>query len=148
VNAQVSALRAELARLDSRRAELLEQIRALAIGSSQKILPVQSSATDMGWPGPLDHSSPQEAKIRLFRGLFHGRDDVFPRRFESAATGKSGYQPVCRNEWRPGRCAKPKVKCVDCAYREFVPVTDDTIRNHLSGYDPTDSRRTNFVIGV
>ena len=44
------------------------------------------------------HSSP-EAKIALFRSLFRGRDDVYPRRFESRKTGKSGYPPACANEW-------------------------------------------------
>jgi hypothetical protein len=37
------------------------------------------------------HSQP-EAKIALFRSLFRGRDDVYPRRFESRKTGKSGYR--------------------------------------------------------
>jgi hypothetical protein len=36
---------------------------------------------------------------------------VFPRRFESKRTGKSGYQPVCRNEWIRPPCQKPKIKC-------------------------------------
>jgi len=96
----------------------------------------------------LNQASPQDAKIRLFRSLFRGREDVFPRRFESAVTGKSGYQPACRNEWCPGRCTKPKVKCAACVHREFIPVTDDVIRNHLLGHDPNDSRRADFVIGV
>jgi hypothetical protein len=36
------------------------------------------------------HSRPEE-KIALFRSLFRGRDDVYPRRFESRRTGKFGY---------------------------------------------------------
>jgi len=39
--------------------------------------------------------SPPDAKIALFRALFRGREDVYPRRFESRKTGKSGYQPAC-----------------------------------------------------
>ncbi len=42
----------------------------------------------------LDHRSPPEAKIALFRSLFRGREDVYPRRFESRRTGKTGYQPA------------------------------------------------------
>ena len=90
------------------------------------------------------HSSP-EAKVALFRSLFRGRDDVYPRRFESRRTGKSGYQPACANEWAPGVCEKPKVKCAACPHRRFLPVTDDVIRWHLSGRD-ADSR--DFVMGV
>jgi hypothetical protein len=35
------------------------------------------------------HASPQ-AKVALFRSLFRGRDDVYPRRFESRRIAKSG----------------------------------------------------------
>jgi len=52
-----------------------------------------------------NHSSP-ETKITLFRSMFKGREDVYAKRFESKKTGKSGYQPVCRNEWVKGVCKK------------------------------------------
>ena len=94
---------------------------------------------------PVHQLSSPESKIALFRGLFRGRDDVYPRRFESRKTGKCGYQPACANEWVPGTCEKPKVKCADCPQRRFLPVTDDAIRRHLSGRD--DAGR-DFVMGV
>jgi hypothetical protein len=62
---------------------------------------------------PVDHQSSAEAKITLFRSLFRGREDVYPRRFENRRTGKSGYQPACANEWARGLCEKPKVKCAE-----------------------------------
>lgn len=95
--------------------------------------------------GPLDNHSSPEDKIALFRSLFRGRDDVYPRRFESRRTGKSGYQPACANEWVRDVCEKPRVKCAECAHRRFLPVTDDVIRWHLSGQDG-DGRE--FVMGV
>jgi hypothetical protein len=67
--------------------------------------------------GIVDHRSPPEAKIALFRTLFRGREDVYPRRFESRKTGKTGYQPVCANEWVQGICEKPRIKCTDCTYQ-------------------------------
>ena len=50
---------------------------------------------------PLDsvQLNPTE-KIKLFRSLFRGRDDVYPVRWESSQSGKTGYSPVCANEWR------------------------------------------------
>ena len=51
--------------------------------------------------------SPAEEKIALFRSLFRGREDVYPKRFESRKTGKSGYLPACRNEWIKPRCRNP-----------------------------------------
>ncbi|MEO5338566.1 MAG: hypothetical protein H7841_17015, partial [Magnetospirillum sp. WYHS-4] len=80
-----------------------------------------------------------------FRELFRGREDVFPRRWSNPRTGKSGYSPVCGNEWAPGLCDKPKVKCGDCPNRRFLPVTDDAIRHHLRG-EGADGR--DFTMGV
>ena len=37
---------------------------------------------------PVHYQSSPESKIALFRSLFCGRDDVYPRRFESRKTGK------------------------------------------------------------
>ena len=50
-------------------------------------------------PGIVKQTSSSQSKIALFRSLFRGRDDVYPRRFESRKTGKSGYAPACENEW-------------------------------------------------
>ena len=94
---------------------------------------------------PVHHRSPPEAKIALFRSLFRGREDVYARRFESRRTGKAGYQPACANEWAPGVCQKPKVKCADCPQRDFLPVTNDVVRRHLSG---RDDQGRDFVMGV
>jgi len=71
-------------------------------------------------------------KITLFKRLFRGRDDIYPKRWESAK-GKSGYSPVCGNEWKPGLCHKPRVKCGECSKRLLLPVDNDVIFNHLSG---------------
>ncbi len=95
--------------------------------------------------GIVDHRSPPEAKIALFRALFRGREDVYPRRFESRRTGKAGYQPFCANEWVKGVCEKPRIKCSDCPRQRFVSVTDEAIRWHLSGQE---SEGKNFVMGI
>jgi hypothetical protein len=79
--------------------------------------------------------STPEAKIALFRSLFRGREDVYPRRFESRKAGKSGYAPACANEWVRGVCEKPRVKCADCPNRRFLAITDDVVHWHLSGID-------------
>src|SRR5512133_706441 len=75
----------------------------------------------------ISQQSPASEKISLFHSLYRGRDDVYPRRFESRRTGKSGYQPACANEWVRGICDKPRVKCLDCPSRRFLPITDDVM---------------------
>lgn len=94
---------------------------------------------------PVNRQSAPEEKIALFRSLFRGRDDVYPRRFESRRTGKTGYQPACAHEWVRGLCDKHKVRCGDCPNRRFLPVTEETIRQHLEGQDAAGNE---FVMGV
>lgn len=93
----------------------------------------------------VHHGSPAQAMIALFRSLFLGREDVYPRRFESLRTGKSGYAPACANEWRPGVCEKPRIKCAVCPHRQFLPVTGDVVRWHLTGVDDGGAP---FTMGV
>ena len=93
----------------------------------------------------VDRRSSPDRKIALFRALFRGREDVYPRRFESRTSGRSGYAPACANEWVPGVCGKPRIKCAECPNRRFLAVTDDEIRWHLSG---VDDQRKPFVMGV
>jgi hypothetical protein len=87
----------------------------------------------------------------LFRSLFRGREDVYAKRFESKKTGKSGYQPCCRNEWVRGLCEKPRISCGACGNRNFEPLSDRVTRNHLAGYIPASFEggpSLPFVMGV
>src|SRR5690606_37376606 len=93
----------------------------------------------------IDHRSPAVEKVALFRSLFRGRNDVYPRRFESRRSGRSGYAPACGNEWVRGICEKPRIKCADCPHRAFLPVTDEVIHWHLSGKEPSGAE---FTAGV
>ena len=93
----------------------------------------------------VNHRSGPVEKIALFQSLFRGRSDVYPRRFVSRRTGRSGYAPACANEWVRGICEKPRVKCADCRHRHFLPLTDDVVRWHLTGRDDSGNE---FVAGV
>ena len=76
-----------------------------------------------------------DERIRLFQSLFKGREDVFARRWFSKITGKSGYQPVCINEWKQGICDKKKYRCAICPNRNFAPLTTQDMYRHLEGKD-------------
>jgi superfamily II DNA or RNA helicase len=71
---------------------------------------------------------------------------VFPRRWENPKSGKSGYSPVCRNEWVRGICGKPQVKCGECPNQAFVPFGDDIIRSHLIGR--ATGNAGDFIAGI
>ena len=54
---------------------------------------------------------------------------------DSKTTGKSGYLPVCENEWADGICDKNAFKCSVCPNRKLLPLSDKAIYNHLAGKD-------------
>lgn len=142
----MNGLDSELEQLRQRLGELQAEQQGIQFRIQQLLLERQRMASPPS-PALANASSvysPQE-KIAIFRRLFKGREDVYPRRFESRKTGRAGYQPACANEWRHGLCNKPKTKCGECPYRVFLPVTDEVVEMHLRGVD----RRGNaFVIGV
>jgi superfamily II DNA or RNA helicase len=72
-------------------------------------------------------------KVRLFRSLFRGREDVFPTRFIAKKTQRAGYAPACSNKFVRGVCDLPRIKCGACANQAFVSVSDDLIAAHLQG---------------
>jgi superfamily II DNA or RNA helicase len=77
-------------------------------------------------------SSPEE-KVALYRSLFRGRDDVYAKRWYNAKIDKSGYSPVCENEWGQVLCDKRQIKCNVCKNRKLQPLTDEVITAHLKG---------------
>ena len=83
----------------------------------------------------INKYSSSKEKIELFRSLFKGREDVFARRWQSTTSGKSGYQPVCVNEWAVDLCDKRKFKCANCPNRMLNPLSDEDIYKHLEGKD-------------
>lgn len=147
INRLLAEKEEELTRLDARRAELLAQIAELQQEKAPFLQLQKTLLPPARLPSVTNQSSP-EAKIAVFRRLFRGCEDVYPKRFESLKTGKQGYAPVCRNEWVSGICEKPKIRCEDCTHRAFLPVIDDVVRNHLLGKDPQDRSGRDFTIGV
>lgn len=74
-----------------------------------------------------------EEKIKIFMEVFRGRQDIYAKRWESNKTGKSGYSPVCKNEFSTYKCDKTRIKCSECPYRELLPLTEDVVLMHLKG---------------
>jgi hypothetical protein len=135
---QIAELRKRLATLDRERSKVAERLRALERAQAEETKSLSRAEVTM--------ASPTAAKIALFRRLFRGRGDVLPRRWENPRTGKSGYAPMCRNEWVRGVCGKPQVKCGECPNQAFIPLGEDIIRSHLTGKAPDGS--SDFVAGV
>ncbi len=110
-----------------------ENERLAALLDSHGIQWRQPPSPQPGVREPESANLSTDEKIALFRRLFRGRVDVYPVRWESKTSGKSGYAPACGNEWRPGICEKPRIKCGDCSHRLMLPFSDDVIFGHLAG---------------
>ena len=126
---------AELARLQAENSHLKAILRQHGItwGSSlSSAPPVLEDVTIADPVTPPSVVLSPAGKIALFQSLFRGRTDVYPQRWESQK-GTSGYSPVCGNEWRPGICGKPKVRCGDCEHRQLTPLTEQALYDHLAG---------------
>nr|VFJ75694.1 MAG: hypothetical protein BECKFM1743A_GA0114220_108621 [Candidatus Kentron sp. FM]VFJ76058.1 MAG: hypothetical protein BECKFM1743C_GA0114222_109051 [Candidatus Kentron sp. FM]VFK23120.1 MAG: hypothetical protein BECKFM1743B_GA0114221_109031 [Candidatus Kentron sp. FM] len=119
---EILAIDARLLDLEAERQQLLQRKQIL---QRQTSLPPPHSA----------HSRQFGAaqKVTLFRELFKGRSDVFARRWENSAKGRSGYAIACHNEWRPGVCGKPRIKCGECRNRRYQPLDEQAIHAHLTG---------------
>ncbi|HEY5158636.1 MAG TPA: hypothetical protein VII93_11805, partial [Anaerolineales bacterium] len=143
---QLAEAENELVASDNHRAELIARLKLLR---QRKALLDPPAQPGLELPiAAVSNQSNQEDKIALFRALFRGREDVFSRRFENVRTGKSGYQSVCRNEWVNDVCLKPKIPCTECSARNFIPLSNDVIRFHLKGADPTERFGRDYTIGV
>jgi superfamily II DNA or RNA helicase len=80
------------------------------------------SMSDARPPG-VDSSFSSGEKIKLFRTLFRGREDVYAVFWFNERTGKKGYSPACEDPWssRKGKAKK------------YLPLTDRVILSHLTG---------------
>lgn len=93
ITRQIADLKERLAALDRERSQIVANLSALERA--------QPTAADQSRLLPhVTMASPSAEKIALFRSLFRGRVDVFPRRWENSKTGKSGYAPASRCEAR------------------------------------------------
>ena len=130
--AENKVLAEEIKRLRTENAEL--KVRLGIVDAPQTELATMDFSPLKG--SLINKFSTPEEKIALFRSLFVGRTDVFARRWYGVTSGKSGYQPVCSNEWDDELCDKKKYKCSACPNRKLLPLTDRDLYRHLTGKDP------------
>ena len=125
---EILAEEARLGELDRHREATrrrLEELRTAQEGVNVDEADAEFASSSRSW-------SP-ERKLRLFEELFQGRPDVFPKRWENSTKGRTGWAPRCANEWQPGVCEKPRVKCGECPNQAFLAPEDRELRAHLEG---------------
>lgn len=131
IEAALTEEEARLGLLEIERARAIARAEALRaeLTALEAAPPIRAASIAMAAAAPQSAAE----KVKLFRDLFRGRDDVYPTRFVSKKTGKAGYAPACANKFVVGVCPLPKVKCGDCSNQAFRPVDDLAVRAHLQG---------------
>jgi hypothetical protein len=122
-DAAIRAAEAEVERLAAQHEAARRRLRELRRAADTTVEQLEERAST-----PLT----ADRKVALFRSLFRGRDDVFAVRWESRK-GRAGYSLQCANEWRPGVCEKPRVRCAACPNQAFAPADHRAVRDHLQG---------------
>jgi len=118
----------DIAEIEARILQLEEELVVLKAKREEL---VHNQAVENKLTPTVTNLTPQQ-KVTLFKDLFRGREDIYAFRWTNKQ-GRSGYTVACQNEWIPQVCNKPKIKCGECTSRQFKPLTDSTIYDHLSG---------------
>jgi len=126
IDDEVARVRTRLKQLEVERIELEAKLREWE-------RPPAPRASRTGAVEGITATSSAADKVTLFRGLFAGRTDVFPVRWQNKKSGRSGYAPACANEWIRGVCNKPNIRCGECPNQAFIPVSDKIVERHLRG---------------
>ena len=82
----------------------------------------------------------------LFHDYFHGRDDVYAKRYVGKKSGIPGYYPQCHLTWKP-ECPKQKgmeISCSSCHVKQYKRLTHGDVYRHFQGMDPDG----NDVLGI
>ena len=77
----------------------------------------------------INQGSTSNEKLSLYLSLFRGRSDVCAKKWKN----KPGYSPYCYNDFKPGVCHKPKIKCSKCSNSDFAQLNHEQLRKHLLG---------------
>ncbi len=127
IDDQIRSIEDRLTALEKDRASLLSDLKNLRAQRDE-----QKSVMLLGRPTLMKAPESNEEKADLFLALFRGREDIYPKRWENNKTNRSGYSPVCENEWAKPICQKPTIKCGG-RYQKFSPLNSLAVGAHLRG---------------
>ncbi len=118
--AKLAEALAECERLREENQRLRQQ---LGVPSVHADSPPATAYVHAAITGGVTAKSSSDEKVKLFRSLFRGRDDVYAVRWEGR-DGKKGYSPAYRRVWSAPQSDEPK---------EYFPLTDQVLHDHLMG---------------
>ncbi len=126
-SSRLAGLQEKLRELDEQRKAVIEEIAGIRVAeAAQPVL--------IGTVAARTVPSTPDEKVQLFLSLFRCRESAYPRLWESRSKGSKGYSPVCRNEWVPQFCQKPRIRCFVCANQAFASLDAEAVTGHLRGH--------------
>ena len=87
----IQKLDSSLSSLNQQKQQLLRELKSIPVNERS---------------GTISEEISSYEKVKVFKELFRGRTDVYAKHLISRKTGKSGYSPVCKNEWVPKICQR------------------------------------------
>ena len=142
VEQQLAAALAECERLRAENRQLRErqglpQVVETAAQSTANTVEFNSAVA------VVTSKSGSDEKVKLFRSLFRGREDVHAARWEGR-NGKTGYSPAHRKTWSNSFQKRPDEP------KEYFPLTDQVIHDHLAEVETLvrDAERSDEIIGI
>lgn len=138
MEADLAALSAEVARLQSENARLIGLLRL----TSQEVAPPGPEQQASTHPRLLSQASSARAKVDFFRDLFRARADVYAVRWNNSRTGQAGWMPAVEGGWRKG---------MERSSVNHLALTAEVIAEHLAGqkhiglYPLLPGDRTNWL---
>jgi len=124
VEQQLAAALAECERLRAENQQLRERQGLPQVEVAAQ--PTDDTAEFNSTPATVTSKSSSDEKVKLFRNLFRGREDVYAARWEGR-NGKTGYSPAHRKTWSNSFQKRPDEP------KEYFPLTDQVIHDHLTG---------------
>jgi hypothetical protein len=115
-----------LAECEHLREENRELRKRLELPNNENSVPPVSPASASFTSTATNSKSSPEEKVKLFRRLFRGREDVYAVRWEGR-NGKTGYSPAYHKVWSGPFQGKPDEP------KEYFPLTDHVFHDHLTG---------------
>lgn len=124
-------LRAENARLRQENATLKVQLEQHQVSLSNPRAAEPTASYQLPSLPKLLQVADPDCRVKLFRSLFRGRDDVYAERWEKK-DGSSNYSPAKIHDWN-GHTKNEKGKSVCSADCQLLTLTDRVLEEHLKG---------------
>jgi hypothetical protein len=125
-NAKLADALAECERLRQENHDLRKRLGLPPVETAAQSTSTADTVEFNSTSAAVTSKSSSDEKVKLFRSLFRGREDVYALRWEGR-NGKTGYSPAHRKIWSNSFQKRPDEP------KDYFPLTNQVIHDHLTG---------------